>query len=316
MTNKLSKIKILLIEDNPADVAFIEEMLNEIPNHPYILKSTRTLSKGISLLKESIFDVVLADISLPDNDGLENIKKTKATSPDTPIILLTGLDDMDIASKAIQKGAQDYLVKGKISADLLVRSIKYAIERKKIEKKLSDANRKLQDLAFHDNLTNAINRRPFVDLVEKNIHRAKRDGKKLAILFLDFDNFKIINDTYGHNTGDRALKSAIRKISKVIRKSDLIGRIGGDEFVVCLNNLDTIQNVKQIAEKINLTFSQKIKVGNNLIELSLSIGIAIFPDDTSSVANLLKNSDIAMYKIKRRCKNSFLFFSSIEDKTT
>ncbi len=137
---------ILLIEDNPADVAFIEEMLQDSKDFSYTLTWVDNLTKGIIKLKESTFNVILSDISLPDNDGLEIIDKIKAAVSSTPLIILTGLADIDVGVSAVGKGAQDYLVKGNINTDLLIRSINYSIKRKQIELQLADLNNRLNNM--------------------------------------------------------------------------------------------------------------------------------------------------------------------------
>ena len=306
---KNNSLKILLIEDNPADYAFIEEMLNDAVEYSYTISWAETLAEGMKELKKSIFDVIITDISLPDNDGLENIDKLKTVTSSIPIILLTGLNSNDIGINAVEKGAQDYLVKGNINTDLLVRSINYAVKRKAIEQQLSNANKKLNDMVLYDSLTGTINRKPFVDLFEANIERAKRENKKLGLLFLDLEKFKQINDEYGHEIGDKILIQVPKIIKNIIRDSDFIGRIGGDEFVVCLNNIDSLTSAIRVVQKINKAFSENIKVENLTLSLGVSIGVAIYPNNGESATELLKSSDWAMYKAKKQRRNSYYVFN-------
>ena len=297
-------IKLLLIEDNPADVAFIEEMLHNASGYTYVLTNVSSLAEGIELLKANTFSLIISDISLPDNDGLENIDKIKAIAPLLAIIILTGLNDIEAGTHAVEKGAQDYLVKGQINTDLLVRSINYAIKRKNNEQKFSVLNKKLSDIVLYDSLTGIINRRPFIDSLERNIKRAKRVNEKLGVLFLDFENFKQVNDVHGHETGDKTLIEAVNIINKEIRGCDFFGRFGGDEFVICLGN-SGLSGATRVAKKINDLFSEKLIIDGLMLDLGVSIGIAIFPDDGKNVTDLLKNSDLAMYKSKKLRKNSF-----------
>jgi diguanylate cyclase (GGDEF)-like protein/PAS domain S-box-containing protein len=178
-------------------------------------------------------------------------------------------------------------------------------KRKEMEQQVTRASKKLETLAFIDTLTGVTNRKPFMDLFKNNISRAKREGKKLALLFMDLENFKNINDIYGHEIGDKALAKAANKIKYIARDSDLIGRTGGDEFVICLNDIKSLSGAIRIAKKINVAFSKKIKINNLELDIGISIGISVYPDDGKSVADLLKNSDLAMYSAKKQRRNSY-----------
>ena len=226
-----------------------------------------------------------------------------------PIILLTGLNDTDNGIRALEKGAQDYLIKGNISTDLLVRSINYSIKRKQADAHLYKLNCRLNNLVMYDDLTGTLNRNPFVDLFKKNILRAKREKINLALLFLDLERFKQINDIYGHEIGDKTLIKAAKIIEKSIRITDLFGRFGGDEFVICLNNIESLEVATHVAQKINRAFSRKIRVENLVLDLGVSIGISIYPEDGVNAVDLLKNSDLAMYQAKKQSKNDFHIYN-------
>ena len=182
-------------------------------------------------------------------------------------------------------------------------------ERKKAEKQLKQLNRKLKKLVLIDPLTDSINRKPFMDLLEKIIFKTKKEKKKLALLFMDLENFKQVNDIYGHDIGDLVLQETANKIRRNIMGNDLLGRIGGDEFVVCLNDIKSISNAVQIAQTLNEAFSEKMMINDLLIDATVSIGISIYPDDAEDAVDLLNNSDIAMYKAKNKMKNSFQLYN-------
>jgi diguanylate cyclase (GGDEF)-like protein/PAS domain S-box-containing protein len=187
-------------------------------------------------------------------------------------------------------------------------------KRKDAERQLLNLNKKLEKLLFSDPLTDAINSKPFMDLLDKSVSRSKREEKKLALLFLDLEKFKQINDIYGHSIGDLVLKKAAEKIKHNIRGNDLIGRMGGDEFVVSLYDIKSATNAIKIAQKINKAFSKKMMIKNLLLEVTVSIGIAVYPDDADNSTDLLKNSDIAMYKAKNKMKNTFRVFNKEQKK--
>ena len=173
-------------------------------------------------------------------------------------------------------------------------------EKVKMDQEIKEANKKLEKLAFVDSLTGLINRKPFIDLLDKNLSRAKREKQKIALLYMDLKSFKNINDIHGHEIGDSLLVQAAKKINKYIRESDFAGRIGGDEFVLCLNDIKTLSGATRIAKKINEAFSEKTMVQNLKIDLGVSIGVAVYPEDGSSVDDLLKNSVISMNKAKKQ----------------
>ena len=182
-------------------------------------------------------------------------------------------------------------------------------ERILMENQIKKTNQELEKIVFKDSLTGSINRKPFMELLEKNIIWAKRDKKKLALLFMDLEKFKQVNDLYGHDAGDKILIKATKKIKTITRENDFVGRIGGDEFVLCLNGIKTANDAVNVARKINEVFSEKIKIEDKLIDLTVSIGISIYPLDGDNADTLLKNSDIAMYKAKKTKKNTFQLYN-------
>jgi diguanylate cyclase (GGDEF)-like protein/PAS domain S-box-containing protein len=185
-----------------------------------------------------------------------------------------------------------------------------ATDRIKFENTIKKANKELEKLAFTDTLTGLINRKPFIDLLEKNISKNRRIKQKLGLLFMDLDNFKSINDIYGHEIGDKVLKKASEEIRKCMRRSDFIGRFGGDEFILCLDGIKSPLGAVHVAQKINEAFSDKMVIEEERINTGASIGIAIYPDDAQDVAGLVKNGDLAMYKAKKQRKNSFHVYNT------
>ena len=178
-----------------------------------------------------------------------------------------------------------------------------ATERIISENKIRQANKELSDLVFSDTLTGLINRKPFIDLLDKNISRHQRENKKLALLFLDIDNFKNVNDIYGHEIGDEVLIKFSETLKKCVRGNDIIGRFGGDEFILCIENINSVNDALHVSKEINIAFSKKIEVDSKQIFMGTSIGVAVFPDDGINAEELIKNSDMAMYKAKKIRKN-------------
>jgi len=169
---------------------------------------------------------------------------------------------------------------------------------------------KIEYLAYHDPLTGLINRSYFKERLEYLIEITKRNQKKFAIIFIDLDNFKFINDTFGHEAGDKLLIEISKRLLSAVRKSDFIARIGGDEFVVVLNNIKNKKDVEKVMEKLQKVFQSPVKINTkNQVEVTYSAGITIYPDDAQNVKELLQFADIAMYESKKRGKNRYGFIT-------
>ena len=180
--------------------------------------------------------------------------------------------------------------------------------RKKIEKELKDNEAKMMYRARHDMLTKLPNRFMFNEVIVREILHVKRENKKLALLFLDFDGFKNVNDFYGHDMGDELLIKSAKRLKNAIRESDYIFRFGGDEFVFLSSGFNDENDIVKIAEKLKNTFSEPFLIKGYLLKIGISIGIAVYPDDAQTSEELLRNADIAMYKAKEAGKNRYVFF--------
>ncbi|MHB1347620.1 MAG: diguanylate cyclase domain-containing protein [Candidatus Humimicrobiaceae bacterium] len=171
----------------------------------------------------------------------------------------------------------------------------------------------IKQLAYYDIVTELPNRALFYERVKLSLEIAKRNKKLMALILMDFDKFKEINDTYGHDIGDELLKVFAQRVSKILRKTDTISRFGGDEFIFLITELRTEEDIKKIAQKILKCFEKPYIIkGHNLV-LKGSLGIAIYPDDGLEVVELVKNADIAMYKAKRKGGNNYQYYSNISE---
>ena len=168
---------------------------------------------------------------------------------------------------------------------------------------------KLYHMANFDVLTGLVNRRYFQDQLEKNLHHARRLKDLLALMFIDLDGFKLLNDNFGHQSGDQTLRIVAERLMGSIRDTDIVARMGGDEFTIILPFIKNTQNIAAIADKILRHITRPIKLKNADIFISASIGIAIFPNDARSAEELLQNSDAALYRAKEIGKNLYQFFS-------
>jgi diguanylate cyclase (GGDEF)-like protein len=298
---------VLMIEDNPADSRLVHEMLVESGPCEFILQCADRVGTALAMLHDKIFEVILLDLSLPDGQGLETVKQICSAAPDVPIIVLTGLDDEELALQSIESGAQDYITKGQFTGQAILRAMRYAIQRKRME-----VNLHFQ--ANHDLLTNLPNRRLFQDRLEQALERARRnhfdscEKCSVAMMLMDLDGFKAVNDSLGHQIGDRVLQAVASRLLSSIRKTDTAARLGGDEFAIILEGLD-IEDSHFIAEKILGAFAYPFIMDGIPVNLYSSVGISMFPEDGDELETLLFYADKAMYRAKQT-GNCYRFHTS------
>ncbi len=293
MTNEF--VRLLLVEDNPGDARLIQEAIEEAAMGMFHLKHVQRLSEAMQAIADDPPDVVLLDLFLPDSAGLQTFFDLYAAAPEVPIILLTGLNDEEIAMTAVREGAQDYLIKGQVDGQALVRAARYAIERHR-------SQAALRRMSMHDELTGLYNRRAFMEIAAQRLNLAQREGKTIVFLFVDLDGMKWINDTLGHQEGDRALIEVSDLLRTVFRTSDLIARIGGDEFVV-LALVDSPADAEQLCERLQYQTSARNRLVTRPYQLSLSIGAVVLPapppGEPIDVEQLLRKADALMYQAKK-----------------
>ena len=294
-------VSVLLVEDNPGDARLVEIMLSE-PGllWDFEIRHAARLGDAVEALERTEFDVVLLDLSLPDSSGMETVERVRTASSRTPVVVLSGQDDEWTALQALRGGAEDYLVKGRGDGDLVGRAIRYAIQRKKAEERLAY-------LAQYDPLTGLANRALFQDRLQQAVARAERSEGQLALLFVDLDRFKAVNDTLGHACGDVLLREVAGRMEARVRKSDTVARLGGDEFAVILEGISEAEDAARVAQDMQRRFSEPVLLGGYEVPAPASIGIAMWP--ASGGDGLLKDADAAMYRAKRQGGNRHQFYT-------
>src|SRR6266850_2693319 len=294
--------RVLLIEDNPGDVRLIREMLSEGDEQLFELDCVGRLAQGLEYLSTRDVGVVLLDLSLPDSYGFDTFLKVYAHSPKVPIIVLTGHDDRTVALSAVKTGAQDYLVKGKLDRELLLRSMQYSIERKRYQEQL-------EYQANYDALTGLPNRNLLRDRLRQSVF-AQRFVRSIGVVFLDIDHFKFVNDSLGHNTGDKLLQRVAERLSQSVRDGDTVARLGGDEFILILNDQTGQEVIYRAMQRIISKVAEPINVDGQELMVTCSAGISLYPQDGPDVDTLLKNADAAMYRAKEKGRNNFQFYTA------
>jgi diguanylate cyclase (GGDEF)-like protein len=294
--------QVLLIEDNPGDARLIREMIAEDPDVPFAVHCENRLALGLERLSAGETGLVLLDLSLPDSFGLETFAKVYAHSPTVPIIVLTGNDDQTLALSAVKSGAQDYLIKGRLDRELLLRSMQYSIERKRYQVQL-------EHQANYDALTGLPNRNLLHDRLRQSVY-AQRHPRNIAVVFIDLDHFKFVNDSLGHSSGDTLLKGMAERLRTVLRDGDTVARLGGDEFVLILNDQSNEEVIFRAMQRIAARVAEPMEIDGKELVVTCSAGISLYPQDGPDVDTLLKNADAAMYRAKEHGRNNFQFYTS------
>lgn len=248
-------------------------------------------------------DLVLSDIMMPNLDGFGLLRGLRADprTRTTPVILLSARAGEESRVEGLQAGADDYLVKPFGARELLAR----------IDTHLGIARLRHEavEMAQHDALTGLPNRKLSYEFAERLLDGARRGHSQVAVLFIDMDRFKPINDTYGHEAGDAVLQEVARRLKACVRGEDTAGRLGGDEFLVVLSHVHGAEDVAHAAQHLVASLSQPYCVGGLALHSSPSIGISLFSNDGSDIDTLLKHADVAMYHAKEEGRGTFRLYT-------
>lgn len=303
------KMHLLVVDDDEVDRIAIIRALRQW-HCPLAIVEAATADDALVRFAAQPFDAVLLDYRLPDMDGLEVLRRMNSRRMgSTAILMLTGMDDDDLATQCIEAGAQDFLLKQEISPRRLMRAVIHARMRHRIETALIESHERLRELAEQDPLTGLSNRYSFDQSLRAAIPRTRRYGLNLALLLLDLDNFKLINDSHGHDVGDQTLRIVAQRLNGVTRDGDILCRLGGDEFAVLAFQIGNDDTIHQLAERLLAAAARPVEIGGAVLPVTVSIGIALCPDNTTDADELFKCADLAMYRAKRGGRNQAHYFS-------
>lgn len=304
-------MKVLIVDDDVVDRLIIIKALSSIHMHRKITE-TSSVSEGLAAIEQEHFDVILLDYKMPEADGIEMLYelRTRPNLGNTAVVMVSASEDNDLALRCIEAGAQDFIVKNELSEGKLSKAILHAQKRFEIERKMHDSYINVKKMAERDPLTGLSNRYHFDETLKVMIANNKRTTHSVALLALDLDNFKHINDTLGHDAGDLVLIEMVNRINKCLRQNEGFARVGGDEFAIILGGLSNVNEVSNIADRILDTFNPPFVINTKEVQCSISIGVAIFPADALDAKDLIKSADIAMYRAKQSGKNQVCFYES------
>lgn len=327
-------INVLVIDDDPYDRVLVADYLADVKNATYNVQSVASCEAAFAVLAQRRPDVCLVDYQLGERNGIELIQQARAAGAKMPMIMLTGAGNRDVDVTAMYAGANDYLDKRQLDSALLERTIRYALERGRLQQLLEQrgdelerinaslqreiaererVQQQLHHLATHDPLTGLPNRLLLRDRLERAIARAQRYRQLAALLLLDLDGFKEINDTLGHGAGDRLLQGASARLLSLVRDCDTVARMGGDEFVLLLSDLHQVSDAELVGERVVSVFREPFQIEHRTLEISASIGISIFPEHADQPDALLRFADMAMYQAKRRGGSASQTFMAVSD---
>ncbi|WP_419905489.1 EAL domain-containing protein [Kiloniella sp.] len=297
-------MRVLVLDDDKVDFLYTERLLSTAFSKDDVVVSWVSDPTNTEILDEiDDYNVCFVDQYMGPYRGIELIQKFTEVGCLTPMILLTREDNQALDEMACQSGASDYLLKDELTPALLNRSVRFSIAQKTQEKKLTKS-------AFTDGLTGLANRTKFDPALEMALLTTERANTFLALFLIDLDDFKNINDIYGHPAGDKLLKEISSRLKGSVRKSDIVARLGGDEFGVVLNGYRSEADILTLKEKITKVFDKPIKFGAHTFQCKGSVGIAVMPpeEENRSANELIRAADGALYKAKESGKNSVEFF--------
>ena len=287
-----SPARVLLIEEDPRTAMLIGEMLRTGWAQSLIIAHAPRFADASQELRDHGATCVLLDISGDEDESLDALEHLAAASPDVPIIVFSDQDGKGLGLTAVKAGAQDFLRTPELNPASLARAMSYAVERKRSEVELAHQ-------ALHDPLTELPNRALFSDRLSVALDRSRRTGAPVAVLFLDVDSFKQINDTLGHQAGDHLLTVLAARFRDMLRPMDTVARFGGDEFTFLFEELESEREAILIAERISHSASQPLTLGDEgETSVEVSIGIAIVTDPAVSPESVIRDADVAMYRAK------------------
>ncbi len=294
---------ILVVDDNQPTREILKRRLDR---QGFSVTEAASGERAVELVRKHPFDLVLLDIVMPGLDGLGTLSRLRDihTATNLPIIMLSAKETSADVIEALKRGANDYVSKAEDFTVVLARINTQLSLRRLMEQ--------VREMAVKDSLTEIYNRRGFFELAEKEEQRFLRYGGSLHAIMVDIDRFKHINDTHGHRAGDRVLVVAANRCLKQLRSSDLIGRWGGEEFVILLPEID-FDGAELTAQRLReIVAASPIETPDGAIDVTLSAGVATFDASCKNLGDLLSHADKALYEAKRRGRNQVQAFPRSE----
>ncbi len=289
---------VVLADDDPSIRLMVRHVLE---SEDFDIVEASDGLEAIKAVEKHHPALILLDAVMPGIDGFTTCQQIKEKGfTDIPVMMITGLDDDASVERAYEVGAIDFITK----------PIKWAVLKHRVKSVVAKviAERKVQLLAYRDTLTNLPNRLLFADRLEQAIVRSERSRTSMALMLVDIDDFKLVNDSFGHDAGDKLIKAVGDLIAKSLRRADTIARLGGDEFAVIIEGIDGPEDAISIADNLTTILEHNVRLDDQETYTSASIGIAVYPEDGKDARTLLKNADTAMFRAKENGRHCFQFY--------
>jgi diguanylate cyclase len=289
----VTPLRLLLIEDSEDDAALVVRSLARAGYDVTVVRVDTP--EGLVAALDQPWDITIADYTMPRFSGTAALHLIRERDPDMPFIFVSGTIGEDAAVDAMKIGAHDYIMKGALKR--LLPAVERELRDAAVRRERHRAEQRLAHLAYHDPLTDLPNRVLMHDRLEQAARAAYRDARPLALLVMDLDGFKEVNDTLGHHAGDRVLQHVAARMRKTLREADTVARLGGDEFAVILPFADA-NGAVLTAQKVLHELERPFILEGRSMTLRASVGIACFPDHGTTAQSLLQRADVAMYLAK------------------
>jgi diguanylate cyclase (GGDEF)-like protein len=295
-------VRVLLVEADVRAGRLTQGLLHAAPRLEFAVERVRDLESGLARVRSGGFDVCLIDPALPDGDGLELVRSARERGCRAPMILMSANATLELDLRAMVEGVADFLDKDRLDASLLERTIRYAIARQRQAEQLSRQ-------AQYDELTGLANRSLFQDRLERALAWARRHERLIAVMILDLNGFKAVNDRLGHGAGDGLLAIMAQRFSGRLRETDTVARLGGDEYAILIENLAKPEHAALVARKLLDTVAPPATVEGQEVSVTASLGVALYPRDGGDGPALVRAADRAMYRAKAEGGNLCRFSS-------
>ncbi|WP_417689405.1 EAL domain-containing protein [Pseudidiomarina sp.] len=303
-------MNVLIIDDDIVDRLATKKVLKDSELSVKSVTEATTATEGLQHAKRGDYDLVLLDYQLPPTNGIEVLRELRGTCDfGAAMVMISHSNDEELAVRCIEAGAQDFLMKGEVTAARLKRSVLLARERFELERQIRASHDQLRRLAEQDSLTGLSNRYYFDEALKHAIPRAQRENTTLLLLMLDLDRFKKVNDTLGHHAGDLLLREVAGRLRIPLRGDDRISRLGGDEFAILVESVSHANDIRVLVERLLKQFDEPFVINGETLHITASIGVATYPDCGESEIELMKSADVAMYRAKAAGRGQAQYYS-------
>ncbi len=293
---------ILIVDDQEANVQLLEQMLKGAGYAR--VSSTRDPHAVCDLHCANHYDLILLDLRMPGMDGFQVMENLKEIEKDgyLPVLAVTAQPAHKL--RALRSGAKDFVSKPFDLAEVLMR-VHNMLEVRLLHDAACNYSKMLESLALNDPLTGLANRRLLSDRMSMALVHARRNSSAMAVVYLDLDGFKQINDTLGHGVGDILLKMVAERLVATVRAEDTVARLGGDEFIIALWHVSGIDYAASVASRAIEAVSQPYAIEGNTVSITVSAGVSIYPDHGEDADTLMKSADLALYEAKAAGRNVY-----------